>query len=1508
MATGHSWGEPEWTWTGTTSAAATFTCANNSNHTHDETATGEAITSATGTGANDGYTVYTATVSYNNHTYTDTTRTPITYTITYDHAGGTVATDNPTSYTVETETFTLNNPTRSGYSFTGWTWADNSEPTKTVTIAKGSTGDRAYTANWEESHGATFTNSANLAHVDSYLYRVGNGNAVTLGTLFSTEDTPNSADVKIKVNGVETNSSVYTEPTRGIEAGSTANCTYTVTASDWKASTLKFTGEGPVSVEIWENTGEHYTLNLEVVTGNNFTAGATLNGNANIVLLGNVKVGASSGTNPALYLNGKKLYGNGYEIDVTGSNISSMGHGMISLTNSSIDNAVIIGPKFTTYQGSYNNNYYGSTVLSEGGTNYISNCRITGASSPLRIKSTAYVSNTILSGGLLGNMEIKSGSVIVENLTTVNTQNSLGIVFSADCTTGSITINGTLNQHNFVADNASMSNTYANTLKNAMFNSSYSKYQFTSGGRKYVNTGIVSMSSSVGASSIIDNRADKRNYSGMTASLAGQDGYVYTMENTDSSMLETSYSEPAYVPSTQIPYEPVFSWVVPSGDNVAAGGDNHCYKDAYGVLQIQFLTGGSKTINTADYATFTKYGGTESIAPTSITCAKKSSGATVTMSGTSVTFNEAGEYVITYQYNGVPVYDKDLGTTTTANYTKTILVNVAVKKVAPNAVITVTQTNGTMIWGSAGSGFDPDYIPAAQIFDYMTITDYDDDGNAYTVLDGSNQASFLNNISSVVADSDNKTGFTINFPDGTKLVIKCAAPYNSGTLQFKKYNNKFLMCGSKAYNNPTAATWNVTSYTYTGRNGVAVTYGKRGFTSTTTSTSYSLSNLSSNKFLMFDAQGGTVSPSYTGTSPATLPTPTREGYTFQNWNTKADGTGTARNAGDSMTFSSSTTLYAIWAKNVTVSFSSEETIVSTVSGGAGTSSTLPSLTHAVSWLEGWYTAEEGGTKIGNAGDSFTMPSADTTYYAHLSPKYTVIYNANGGTVSPDSFVYTGTALTLPTPTNGSKTFEGWFTAAEGGTKVGTGGDSYVPTADIELFAQWSDNILVTFNGNGGTAGTNSATYDHVTPITLPNATRTNYRFDGWYSAADGGDLIGVAGANYEPTEPITLYAHWTTYTVTFNANSGSVSPANAICAPGSSITLPTPTRTGYTFNGWYTASSGGTKVGNAGASYTPSSSCTIYAQWTIKTYTVTIIAGSNGSVSQTSIANVPYNTTVSTNGNKLTINGTTVTATANSNYSFDSWSNVPSKITDNVTITANFKSSSSSCIPSGTMITMADGTKKPVEEVTVDDEVLVFNHETGCFDTAGIIFFEADEIDDYSIVNLEFSDGSVTRLIYEHGYFDLDLMEYVYIREDNFEDFIGHSFVKVTEDGGVYGTESVTLTDAYVTVETTGCFSFPSVYHLNFIADGFLSMPGGINGMFNIFAYGADLKYDEDAKAADIAEYGLLDYSFFEDYMTYEEYSQYPAQYLSVSLGKGLMTPEWLEYLIDRYVADKREP
>ena len=73
------------------------------------------------------------------------------YPISYDLKGGSVATANPTEYTINTETFTLVNPTKSGSTFAGWTGTDITGANATVTIAKGSIGERSYTATWLEN-------------------------------------------------------------------------------------------------------------------------------------------------------------------------------------------------------------------------------------------------------------------------------------------------------------------------------------------------------------------------------------------------------------------------------------------------------------------------------------------------------------------------------------------------------------------------------------------------------------------------------------------------------------------------------------------------------------------------------------------------------------------------------------------------------------------------------------------------------------------------------------------------------------------------------------------------------------------------------------------------------------------------------------------------------------------------------------------------------------------------------------------------------------------------------------------------------------------------------------------------------------------------------------------------------------------------------------------------------------------------------------------------------------
>lgn len=86
--------------------------------------------------------------------------TPVNYNITYDLAGGKLeGGDNPGTYHIETPAFALKNPVRAGYVFTGWSGTGLTGNSTSVTIAKGSTGNRSYTANWTAN---TYTISYNL--------------------------------------------------------------------------------------------------------------------------------------------------------------------------------------------------------------------------------------------------------------------------------------------------------------------------------------------------------------------------------------------------------------------------------------------------------------------------------------------------------------------------------------------------------------------------------------------------------------------------------------------------------------------------------------------------------------------------------------------------------------------------------------------------------------------------------------------------------------------------------------------------------------------------------------------------------------------------------------------------------------------------------------------------------------------------------------------------------------------------------------------------------------------------------------------------------------------------------------------------------------------------------------------------------------------------------------------------------------------------------------------------
>lgn len=411
--------------------------------------------------------------------------------------------------------------------------------------------------------------------------------------------------------------------------------------------------------------------------------------------------------------------------------------------------------------------------------------------------------------------------------------------------------------------------------------------------------------------------------------------------------------------------------------------------------------------------------------------------------------------------------------------------------------------------------------------------------------------------------------------------------------------------------------------------------------------------------LYYNANGGSVSP----TSVASTATRTTS-YTATGWNTASNGGGTSYAFSGTYSANVTATMYAVWSSSYsTGTFSSvtlptptrsattatvTRTLYFNANGGTvGTSSLASTAVKTTSYTQtGWYSSTTNGTRLGAAGASYVP--AVTTAYAHWTLSYstgtfssvtlptpsrgnttstvtrTLYYDAQGGTVSPTSAASTATLTTSYTQT-------GWYSSSTNGTKFGAAGAAYTPTATQTAYAHWTlgystgtfsavtlptpskSNTTSTisrtlyYNANGGTVGTTSV----VSTATLT----TSYTQTGWYSAASGGTKFGAAGASYTPTATQTAYAHWTlgystgtfssvtlptpsrtattattTRTVYFNANGGTTTKASQ----NATATVTTT----YTQTGWYSSSTNGTRLGAAGAAYTPAVA-TAYAHWTL---------------------------------------------------------------------------------------------------------------------------------------------------------------------------------------------------------------------------------------------------------------------------------------------------------------------
>lgn len=191
-----------------------------------------------------------------------------------------------------------------------------------------------------------------------------------------------------------------------------------------------------------------------------------------------------------------------------------------------------------------------------------------------------------------------------------------------------------------------------------------------------------------------------------------------------------------------------------------------------------------------------------------------------------------------------------------------------------------------------------------------------------------------------------------------------------------------------------------------------------------------------------------------------------------------------------------------------------------------------------------------------------------------------------------------------------------------------------------MFAGSALGFTITFNAGGGTVSpaTGATRAADSTLASLPKPTKTNSIFHGWFTTATGGAEVTTSTKFASDS---TIYAQWV-YKVTFNPGTGAtVAPTvDTTGVNGKLDSLPTPTRPGYKFDGWFTALTGGTEV-TLEKVYTENAA--IQAMWSLITYTITLDAA-GGAVSK--------DTVVTGSGGKITSSLPTPTRAG---YTFDNW-------------------------------------------------------------------------------------------------------------------------------------------------------------------------------------------------------------------------------------------------------------
>lgn len=218
------------------------------------------------------------------------------------------------------------------------------------------------------------------------------------------------------------------------------------------------------------------------------------------------------------------------------------------------------------------------------------------------------------------------------------------------------------------------------------------------------------------------------------------------------------------------------------------------------------------------------------------------------------------------------------------------------------------------------------------------------------------------------------------------------------------------------------------------------------------------------------------------------------------------------------------------------------------------------------------------------------------------------------------------------------------------------------------------------------------------------------------------------------------------------------------------------------------------------------------------------------------------------------------------------------------------------CFTGDMKVMLADGTYARIDSLKQGDIVMSWNAFTGELEAMPISLFWNHGEATYDVIKLYFDNNTIVKIIAEHGFFDATLNKYVYINQENYEDYIGHEFAVVNDKGAL---ENVLLINVEINNEECSSYSLRTACNDNAIVEGLLTLTfEDIKGFLTYFEFGENYMYDKEKLQADIEKYGLYTYDDWKEYVSYEEFVALNGQYLKIVIGKGYLSYEDILKLI----------